>query len=161
MAAKEIEIQDEKSFRNTLKELDVMSRLTYESIIEVYGYSKTTREDKNYFVMVMEKADGSLEDIIGRPSSDGSLKKDCSFEDKKLYIIQIAHGLWCMNRENLFHGDVKLDNVMIVEGNCKLVDFGLTVSFNQESSEIQSCVMYRIGLVQRNLCGGKSDSVSM
>ena len=111
-----------------------MSQLSFDSILEVYGYSKTTRDEKNYFVMIMEKADGSLEDIIGEPSVDGSLKKDCSFEDKKLYIIQIAHGLWCMNMKMLYHGDLKLDNVLMVNGDCKLGDFGLTASYNQSDN---------------------------
>ena len=67
--------------------------------------------------MIMEKADTSLAKV---------LKEPCSIEKKKMYILQIAHGLWILRFNGLCHGDLKLDNVLMVDGNCKLADFGLS-----------------------------------
>ena len=129
VAAKECLYKKQEQFNDMKSELKIMTRLNAASVIQVYGYS-LFNEKKNeldyedgedeynhYFVMIMEKADTSLDKV---------LKEPCSIEKKKMYILQIAHGLWILRFNGLCHGDLKLDNVLMVDGNCKLADFGLS-----------------------------------
>ena len=129
VAAKECLYKKQEEFNDMKSELKIMTRLNAASVIQVYGYS-LFNEKKNeldyedgedeynhYFVMIMEKADTSLDKV---------LKEPCSIEKKKMYILQIAHGLWILRFNGLCHGDLKLDNVLMVDGNCKLADFGLS-----------------------------------
>ena len=129
VAAKECLYKKQEQFNDMKSELKIMTRLNAASVIQVYGYS-LFNEKKNeldyedgedeynhYFVMIMEKADTSLDKV---------LKEPCSIEKKKMYILQIAHGLWILRFNGLCHGDLKLDNVLIVNGDCKLADFGLS-----------------------------------
>lgn len=130
VAVKEMHIQ-ENMITGILSELKIISGLDDRGIIKNYGYSRRKDKDGEYFILVMEKADGDLSDLIGKLSKDGHLKKPCSMKKKKLYILQIAHGLYILNQHNLYHGDLKLDNVLVVrsengEYNCKLSDFGMS-----------------------------------
>lgn len=121
---KEIEITDESQFITIRNEMGAMACLDYQSIIDIYGYSRIKRGDKDYFILVMQKADTTLESVIGNPLDESSAK-ECPMKDKCLYIIQIAHGIWCMNLKGYNHGDLKLDNILMVDGDCKIADFGL------------------------------------
>ena len=48
------------------------------------------------------------------------------------YFQQILLGLKCMHENNLFHLDIKLENIMVDnDDNIKLVDFGMTVPITQ------------------------------
>ena len=128
VAAKEC-LYTKEQFDNLKSELKIMTRLNAGSIIQVYGYSlhdekkdqlyfdEGEDEYEHYFVMIMEKADTSLDKV---------LKEPCSIKKKKRYILQIAHGLWTLRFKGLCHGDLKLDNVLIVDDDCKLADFGLS-----------------------------------
>ena len=129
VAAKECLYEKQEQFNDMKSELKIMTRLNAASVIQVYGYS-LFNEKKNelyyedgedeynhYFIMIMEKADTSLDKV---------LKEPCSIEKKKMYILQIAHGLWILRFNGLCHGNLKLDNVLMVDGNCKLADFELS-----------------------------------
>ena len=128
VAAKRCKYTKEQ-FDNIKSELEIMTQLNADSIIQVYGYSLYDKkkdllvfdegedEYEHYFVMIMQKADTSLDKV---------LKEPCSIKKKKRYILQIAHGLWTLRYKGLCHGDLKLDNVLMVNGDCKLADFGLS-----------------------------------
>ena len=110
VAAKECLYNKQEQFNDMKSKLKIMTRLNAASIIQVYGYS-LFNEKKNeldyedgedeynhYFVMIMEKADTSLDKV---------LKEPCSIEKKKMYILQIAHGLLILRFNGLCHGDLK------------------------------------------------------
>ena len=126
VAIKECVIISDTQYNNVINELKTISKLRYESIIQNYGFSHHCEGDTNYFVLIMEKADCDLQDKIGKVTRDGSSKKPCSIKDKKMYILQIANGLWALNYQGLYHGDIKGDNILMVNGDCKLADFGLS-----------------------------------
>ncbi|KAK8827004.1 hypothetical protein WA577_007505 [Blastocystis sp. JDR] len=113
-------------------ELDVMSRLKHDAIIRNYGYNiHKDPEDpsKEIIAFIMEKADSDLEHKIGSLQSDGVPREDRNkvpLKYRKTYILQIAIGLMYMYKMGVYHADLKIDNILMVNGNCKIADFGLS-----------------------------------
>ena len=54
------------------------------------------------------------------------LRPDVDYKTKKLYIFQIATGLLYTFQKNVYHSDLKMDNILLVNGDCKIADFGLS-----------------------------------
>ena len=113
-----------------------MSNLNCRFIIHNYGYNIHTREDgEKEISFIMEKARGSLKDILGPPTRSSSqripfkqtklLDIKPTYKLKKRFILQIAYALYYLHRCNVIHGDLKLDNILIGEdNNCLVADFG-------------------------------------
>ena len=117
--------------KQILLELEVMTKLCHENVIRNYGYNIHKDEDEREVIsFIMEKAEGSLEDLLGPLTPVGQKKKanmcKINYMTKKLYIYQIATGLLYTYREGVVHGDLKIDNILIVNGNCKIADFGMS-----------------------------------
>jgi serine/threonine protein kinase len=72
------------------------------------------------FTLRTTKASGNLKGLIQAP-----LKLD----QKVKYAYQLAKGLRILHQNRLFHGDVKLDNVLVFDGQLKISDFGKTREF--------------------------------
>ena len=132
VAIKECTPNQRVSRKRILMELDVMSRLKHDAIIRNYGYNiHKDHEDpsKEIIAFIMEKADGDLEHKIGSLQSDGVPREDRNkvpLKYRKTYILQIAIGLMYMYKMGVYHADLKIDNILMVNGNCKIADFGLS-----------------------------------
>ena len=74
------------------------------------------QEDCLGWITIMEKADGTLREI---------LKKETTIRER----INMAEGIWrghCYLEEiGISHFDFKLDNVLLLDGVPKIIDFGL------------------------------------
>ena len=117
--------------KQILVELDALSRLNNDSIIRNFGYNIHQDPDdpsKEIISFIMEKADGDLEGVIGKLENKGIPRTDRNkvpLKRRKLYILQIAIGLMYLYKMGVYHADLKIDNVLMVKGNCKIADFGL------------------------------------
>lgn len=129
-----------------LVELDVLSRLNHESIIHNYGYnihSNPTDPSKEIIVFIMERADGDLESVIGKLSTNGEPREDRNavpLKFKKLYILQIAIGLMYIYKNGVYHADLKIDNILMVNGNCKIADFGVSKILGDSGVHVMSVI---------------------
>lgn len=132
----DIKAEDENFVKDFLKEARAAARLNYPSIIQVYDAGVTN--DGIYF-LAMELIDGnSLEETL---QSKGALKPKNAIK----IMLKIAKALeYSWERERLFHGDIKPDNIMISkDGKTKLADFGLAKTiFDEKSEEIMATPMY-------------------
>lgn len=132
VAIKECTPNQRVSRKRILMELDVMSRLKHDAIIRNYGYNiHKDPEDpsKEIIAFIMEKADSDLEHKIGSLQMDGVPREDRNkvpLKYRKTYILQIAIGLMYMYKMGVYHADLKIDNILMVNGNCKIADFGLS-----------------------------------
>jgi len=149
--------EDPNFVKAFLKEARAVARLNYPGIIQVYDAGVTN--DGIYF-LAMELIEGkSLETIL---QSKGALKPKNAVK----IMLELAKSLeYSWNKEHLFHGDIKPDNVMIrKDGQTKLADFGLAKTISDEKSdEIMATPMYAPPEVIRgehNKIGFKSDMYS-
>ena len=113
----------------SLVELDTMSRLRHQNLMQIidFGIFETTKntikkvefnkEQENiFFGFVMEKAKTDLRNYIPK-----SKKETLSI------IEQIKQGLFYLHENNIIHGDIKLENILVFDdGNVKLTDFGIS-----------------------------------
>ncbi len=140
-----------------LKEARAAARLNHPNIIQAYDAGVTG--DGIYF-LAMELIDGrSLEEHI---QSKGAMKAKNAIK----IALELAKALeYSWNKEHLFHGDIKPDNIMIrKDGHSKLADFGLAKTiFDDKSDEIMATPMYAPPEVirgQHKKIGFKSDMYS-
>ena len=140
-----------------LKEARAAARLNHPAIIQVYDAGVT---DNGIYFLAMELIDGkSLENIL---QAKGALKVD-----KVLKIaLELAEALdYSWNKEHMFHGDIKPDNIMIrKDGQTKLADFGLAKTiFDEKMDDIMATPMYappEVIRAEHDKIGCKSDMYS-
>ena len=100
------------------REFDVMKRLSFPYVLEVYLYDDERNEYR------MEFCDDTLRSYIARRNAD------LSFSSRKRIALQFLYGINYIHRERLLHRDISLQNVLMkvyASGAVlvKLSDFGL------------------------------------
>jgi eukaryotic-like serine/threonine-protein kinase len=127
----------ERDLHRFKQEFDVLKRLSFPYIVEVYQYDETRNEYK------MEYCDETLRDYIARRNNK------LSFASRKRIALQFLYGINYIHRERLLHRDVSLQNVMLkVFGGgavlVKLSDFGLvkdhTSEFTRTKTEMRGTI---------------------
>ena len=128
--------EDPKFVKDFLKEARAVARLNHNNIIQVYDAGVT---GNGIYFLAMELVSGkSIEDIL---LSKGALKPKNAVK----IMLELAKALeYSWRKEQLFHGDIKPDNVMIrKDGQTKLADFGLAKTiFDEKSEQIMATPMY-------------------
>jgi tRNA A-37 threonylcarbamoyl transferase component Bud32 len=107
------------------QEFEVLKRLSFPYIVDVYQYDETRNEYK------MEYCDETLRDYIARRNNK------ISFNSRKRIALQFLYGINYIHHEQLLHRDVSLQNVMVkIYGSgavlVKLSDFGLVKDRDSE-----------------------------
>lgn len=103
------------------REIQIARQLRHHNLIEILDAG--TSDGQQY--LAMELADGlSLADIL----ADGPLPLD----DFPILAVQITAGLHYAHRQNLFHRDIKPDNIFVGrDALVKILDFGLAIESGQ------------------------------
>lgn len=114
-AKRDLNERDQQRFR---QEFDVMKRLSFPYIVEVYKFDETRNEYR------MEFCDQTLRDYISK--RNGTLR----FSTRKRVALQFLYGISYIHSQGLLHRDISLQNVLMkVFGSgavlVKLSDFGL------------------------------------
>lgn len=109
---------DERDLYRFRQEFEVLKRLSFPYIVEVYQYDESRNEYK------LEYCDETLRDYIAKRNNK------LSFAPRKRIALQFLYGINYIHHEGLLHRDVSLQNVMLkVFGSgavlVKLSDFGL------------------------------------
>lgn len=119
-------LENSRAIDRFKKEAKHHAQLIHTNIVTVYGFI----EEENLLGIVMEYVDGeSLDKTIYRY---GKLQLSDSF-----YIIkQVLNGLGYAHSKGYVHRDIKPSNVIVnSEGIAKIMDFGISVSVEDESSK--------------------------
>lgn len=71
-------------------------------------------------------------------------KRECKLEDVKCYMKNVLLVLSNIHKKNIIHRDVKPQNVLVDDGNIKLIDFGaaVDVKLNPSLSYKTGCLFY-------------------
>lgn len=99
-------------------EIKIHKELYHKNIIKMYN----SFEDNFYVYILLELAEDDLFNIF--------LKNDyiLSLNDVLKIAYQIIEGLIYLNSKNIVHGDIKMENILLVNNQYKICDFGLASS---------------------------------
>lgn len=119
------------------REFEVMKRLSFPYILEVYRYDQERNEYR------MEYCDDTLRGFIARRNSN------LSFSSRKRIALQFLYGINYLHDQKLLHRDISLQNVLlkVYESGAvlvKLSDFGLvkdqSANFTRTQTEMRGTI---------------------
>ena len=114
-----------ESSDDKLIELTNSRKLEHPNLIKSYAVGEFTFFNTEMLYLVMELAQGSLENHIAK----GGLSAD----EIKNITAQVAQGLNYLHGQNKVHRDLKPGNILKVNQQYKLADFGLIRTLNNKS----------------------------
>ncbi|MFN7255598.1 MAG: SUMF1/EgtB/PvdO family nonheme iron enzyme [Microcystis sp.] len=114
-----------ESSDDKLIELKNARKLEHSNLIKAYSVGEFTFLNTEMLYLVMELAQGSLENHIAK----GGLSAD----EIKNITAQVAQGLNYLHGQNKVHRDLKPGNILKVNQQYKLADFGLIRTLNNKS----------------------------
>ena len=117
------------SYRMALaQEFKVLASLRHPNIISVLDYGFDCQRNPFFTMELLENAPNLIEAGQGQP-----------FEMQVDYLGQTLRALAYLHRRGIVHRDLKPDNVLVVNGQVKVLDFGLAAArdkISQHSDEI-------------------------
>ncbi|WP_430015203.1 SUMF1/EgtB/PvdO family nonheme iron enzyme [Microcystis protocystis FBCC-A270] len=114
-----------ESSDDKLIELTNARKLEHSNLIKAYSVGEFTFLNTEMLYLVMELAQGSLENHIAKGGlSSGEIKN---------ITAQVAQGLNYLHGQNKVHRDLKPGNILKVNQQYKLADFGLIRTLNNKS----------------------------
>ncbi|GCA78101.1 SUMF1/EgtB/PvdO family nonheme iron enzyme [Microcystis aeruginosa] len=114
-----------ESSDDKLIELTNSRKLEHPNLIKSYAVGEFTFLKTEMLYLVMELAQGSLENHIAKAS--------LSADEITNITAQVAQGLNYLHRQNKVHRDLKPGNILKVNQQYKLADFGLIRTLNNKS----------------------------
>ncbi|CAB4437571.1 unnamed protein product [Rhizophagus irregularis] len=124
----------------------------YDNIIKFYGVTIDYRYDNSRkYMLVMEYADsGTLRRYLKENFSS------LTWNDKSVIAYQLAFAVSCLHDENIIHGDLHSDNVLVHQNTIKLADFGVNPErfYSDEYSLIKGDI-YNVGLLLWEISSGR------
>ncbi|ELP55388.1 MULTISPECIES: protein kinase domain-containing protein [Oscillatoriophycideae] len=114
-----------ESSDDKLIELQNARKLEHSNLIKAYSVGEFRFLNTEMLYLVMELAQGSLENHIAKGSlSSGEIKN---------ITAQVAQGLSYLHSQNKVHRDLKPGNILKINQQYKLADFGLIRTLNNKS----------------------------
>ncbi|AVL94924.1 serine/threonine protein kinase [Moumouvirus australiensis] len=108
--------------RSMFIELNILASCNHSNIVSL---ENIVNINNGPILMILEKLDFSLEEIINR--------FNYSLVDKYIILLQIAYGIKYLHMNNIIHFDIKPDNIMFKNNMCKIIDFGTSEYIFEEN----------------------------
>jgi tRNA A-37 threonylcarbamoyl transferase component Bud32/DNA-binding NarL/FixJ family response regulator len=105
------------------QEFKVLSALRHPNIIHVLDYGFDDQQSP-YFTMELLQSPQTI--LEASASKSLAIKYD--------FIMQLMQAIQYLHRHGILHRDLKPSNILVVEGRVKVLDFGLAVKRNEQSS---------------------------
>jgi len=110
---------DKDTARRELQALELVKNFNHPCLMKTYSF--WTHQNKVY--IVVELADGTLGDRLKECRAEK--KTGVPAEEMVPYFQSAAEGLDFLHTKQVFHRDIKPDNILLVNGHAKVADFGL------------------------------------
>ena len=104
----------------------LLKNISHNSIIRIYDVF----ESLNDVYIIMQKGGESLKSYIAN--------LNLSFDEVLKISSQIANGLKCLHSLGIIHRDIKLENIVHVSNEFRLIDFGLSTIISSSESTLDS-----------------------
>ena len=111
--------------RMILKEVDIMRNTSHHNIVELVQF----RIEGTVAEIYMEYCGSSLFEIV-------SVQRNSTESKWKGYMVQITNAIDYLHKNNITHRDVKLENICVLDGHIRLIDFGLSHQYDHEELEV-------------------------
>jgi len=116
----------EKLRLSLAREFSILASLRHPNILSVLDYGFDS-EQLPYFTMP----------LVAQPNTIIAYGKNLTFDEKAKLVIQMLQAVHYLHRRNIFHRDLKPDNVLITaDGEVKVLDFGLSVTVEQAQGSV-------------------------
>ena len=113
-----------KIIENIETEISIMINIKHDNIVRLY---ETIKTDK-YICLIIDYCDG--EDLNKYIKKNGRISE----KQTKIFMTQIAAGLYYLHSLNLIHRDLKPHNILLSKnGNIKIADFGFVKDYTENS----------------------------
>jgi serine/threonine protein kinase len=110
---------DRETAKRELQALELVKNLRHPCLMSTLAFW----EHQNKVYIVIELADGTLRDRMKECKTEG--KDGVPAEELVGYFASAADGLDFLHTKQVFHRDIKPDNILIINGHAKVADFGL------------------------------------
>lgn len=122
---------DERDLGRFKQEFEILGRLSFPYVVEVYRYDETRHEYR------MEYCDTTLRDYIAKKNAT------LAFASRKRVALQFLYGINYLHHQNLLHRDISLQNILLKVFGAgavlvKLSDFGLVKDQASEFTRTQT-----------------------
>lgn len=116
-AIKQLKIENEDKIKYLMEEIELMTILNHENIVNFYGY---LRVEDNLNIVLEYCSNGSLRNKF-KVDKNGLPENEI-----RVYVKQILQGLKYVHEQGLIHRDVKAANILLDSNHIvKLADFGV------------------------------------
>jgi hypothetical protein len=110
---------DRETARRELQALELVKNLRHPCLMSTLAF--WTHQDKVH--IVIELADGTLRDQLKESQKNG--KGGIAADELIRSFASAADGIDFLHSKQVFHRDIKPDNILLVNGHAKVADFGL------------------------------------
>jgi serine/threonine protein kinase/tetratricopeptide (TPR) repeat protein len=104
------------------QEFQILASMRHPHVISVLDYGFDKQQQPFFTMDLLENAQTVLE-----------AGQACPVIDKIHYIVQILQALHYLHRRNIIHQDIKPANVLVSQGQVKVLDFGLASHRSQDT----------------------------
>ncbi|CAM6098236.1 unnamed protein product [Calypogeia fissa] len=120
----------ETAMMDVLREVSIMKKLDHPNIVRLVEVIDDPESD--HFYMVLEYVEGGW--IFEGSGPPGGIGDDIA----RRYFEDVVAGLAYLHRNNIVHGDIKPENLLISgEGRVKICDFGVSQIFKDANDELR------------------------
>ncbi|CAJ0837146.1 14045_t:CDS:10 [Entrophospora sp. SA101] len=125
------EIKDDVDSRRFIYEFSSHKQVDYDdSILNIYGVTQDP-DSRNYLLVLQFANHGTLHEYL-------SVNADKLYWGNKLRLAyQLASGIQTLHQEGIIHRDLHARNILVVNNNIKISDFGLSGSRKQVYGNIK------------------------
>lgn len=138
---------DETYFEDVKREIAVMKKLLHPNVLRLFEVLDDPKVNKMYLILEYMKKGDLINILKRRPLGDSDVSdvKDTDFDsfiplsDLELWNIfrQVAAGIRYLHYQNIVHGDIKPQNLLIGEdGVVKIADFGIAKMLHASGQQL-------------------------
>ncbi|XP_023930258.1 dual specificity protein kinase Ttk-like isoform X2 [Lingula anatina] len=133
LAVKSVNLEgaDDMTLEGYKNEITLLKRLQYsDKVIKMFDFEYNKAE--NLLYVVMECGDTDLATLLRTRSKQGGITTAL----RKFYWEEMLQAVKVLHQEDIIHSDLKPANFLLVEGNLKLIDFGIANAIQQDKTSV-------------------------